>query len=85
MTEVSKQIRFYSAKFFPLLDGKPLCMWNIRFIQTKPNLPENFFENYAMKVLCTVRLSSILGIMHDGKFYNNLEFNRAELEEQCAK
>ena len=37
-----------------------------------------------MNVLCSVRLYSILGIMPDGKFYNNLEFNGAELEEQCA-
>ena len=68
MTELSNQIKFYTAKIFLLIDGKPRCSWNICLIHTKPNFPENFFETYALNVLCTTRLYSILGIKHDGKF-----------------
>ena len=84
MTELSNKLKFYTAKFGFLEGGTLRCIWNIRFILMKPMLPENFFENYALNVSCTVRLYSILGIMEEGKFYNNLKFDGGEIESECA-
>ena len=64
---------------------KAICFWNVRFIQTRFLLPEDFFIKFSNIVLLTRRVLSTYGIKDEGNFYNNLEFNGALDEMKNAK
>ena len=83
-TQVSDNLIINAVKFVLLHNLKPICYWNVRFIQSK-KLPNKFYEDYSFKILLTRRMLSIYGIKEELNFYNNLEFDGSEAEENNAK
>ena len=74
-----------STKFVLVYNMKPICFWNVRFIQTRIMPPNEFFERFSKIVLLTRRVLSTYGIKDEGNFYNNLEFDGALDEKKNAK
>ena len=62
-----------------------MCFWNVRFLRPKLLIPNDFYKEFSLKILLTRRILSIYGIKDELNFYNNLEFDGAQLEENNAK
>ena len=85
MTKLAENLTLYATKFVLLHNFEPICYWNVRFLLTKMTIPENFFEEFSNTILLTRRLLSTYGVKDENQFYNNLDFNGAEVEENNAK
>ena len=84
-TQLSENLIVNATKFVFLYNLKPICFWNVRFLQSKMILPNKFYEDYSNKILLTRRVLSIYGIKEELNFYNNLEFDGVEVEQNNAK
>ena len=83
-TFLSRNLRIYATKFVLLHNSKPKCFWKVRFLN-KQGVPKGFYEEVANNILLTRRVLSIYGIKEELNFYNNLEFDGAQVEENNAK
>ena len=84
-TFLSANLIIQATKFVLEHNTTPKCFWNVRFVQTRMLLPKDFYENFSNKVLLTRRVLSIYGVKDEGNFYNNLEFDGAQVEEKNTK
>lgn len=85
ITRLSEDLSLYATKFILEHNKKSICFWNVRFLQTKPTIPRQFFEQFSNCILINRRLLSNYGIREEDNFYNNLEFDGSEIEANSAK
>ena len=85
VTRIHRKINFHTTTFGLVYNTEPQCTWTVRFISTNPTLPPKFFEKFSFEILLTRRFLQDYGIMDMGKFYNNLDFDGAQIEEENAQ
>lgn len=85
ITQLTQDQRLIVTKFVLAYNKKDICYWIVRYIQTKRLEPIAFHERFINIILLTRRLLSRYGVKDEGMFYNNLEFNGFEVEENNAK
>lgn len=83
ITKLSTHINFCTAQFALLHDGKLQCIWNVRFIQTKPTMLEKLFSDYSLKVLLTNGVLQLLNIFCERDY--NLKVKSGKTESDIAK